>query len=117
MRTFFRRFRRPQDRPFLHVERCEDDRPPAPPLALKDWPEIESRHPSWWQVHRIEVTAGQSERRAVLIAETRTEDEAFRVAAQQFSQVRITKWGAKLKPYYSMREPLIRFTGTVIRAD
>jgi len=56
-------------------------------------------------------------RQAVLIAETRGEEEAFRVATQQASQVRITKWGHKQKPYYSFRPPLLVIEGTVQQTD
>ena len=76
---------------------------PAPP-PRRDWPEIQTRHPAWWQVHRIEVDA-QGVRVAVLIAEVRTEDEAFRVADRQLSQARVTKWGSKQQPFYTRREP------------
>lgn len=91
-----------------------DDVPPERP-ALFDLPRIQSRHPNWWQVFRIEVHG--LERRLVLIAECRTEDAAFRLAATQASQVRITKWGAKVRPYDSFRDPLVVIEGTVSRAD
>ena len=121
MRNFFRRtLRRPARTTFIdpkHLESCTDDRPPAAPPPKTDWPEIQSRHPGWWQVHRVEVPDSSTERRFVLIAELRTEDEAFNVASQQASQVRITKWGDKQKPYFSMREPRMRITGTVTRAE
>lgn len=81
---------------------------------LVDWPPIQSRHPNWWQLFRLEQHG--TELRPVLIAETRTEDEAFRIAAQQVSQVRLTKWGSKLQPYESYR-PRMVITGTVERAD
>jgi hypothetical protein len=84
---------------------------PPPQPERRDWPEIASRHPAWWQVHRIELHAGA--RRLALIAETRTEDEAFRVAALQVSKVRITKWGSKERPYESFAEPLVIVTGEV----
>ena len=53
----------------------------------------------------------------MLIAEVRTENEAFKVAAGQASQVRIRKWGAKAKDYLSPHEPLLVVTGTVRQAD
>ena len=80
------------------------DIPPPPPLT--DWPEIQTRHRGWWQVHRIEIHPGHV-RKAVLIAERRTEDEAFAVAAKQASRVRITKWGDKRRPYESFRPLLV----------
>lgn len=89
-----------------HVGDCQDDRPPARAERPRvDWPEIQSRHPGWWQVHRIELRQGV--RVTVLIAEVRTEDEAFRVMDQQHSQTRISKWGSKLPPYVSHRDPLV----------
>lgn len=89
--------------------------PPETPRQW-DWPAIQSRHPHWWQVHRIEVHG--PERRLVLIAETRTEDEAFRVAAAQASQVRLTKWGSRERPYETPhRDPLVVVTGTVTRDE
>jgi len=83
------------------LEAPVDDVPPAPP-ACTDWPRIESRHPTWWQVHRV-VLDGH-ERDFVLIAEVRTEEDAFKVAAVQASQVRIRKWGVK-PDYYSFQPP------------
>ena len=80
---------------------------------LVDWPPIQSRHPNWWQLFRLEQHG--TELRPVLIAETRTEDEAFRIAAQQQSQVRLTKWDHP-RPYESYR-PRMVITGTVERAD
>lgn len=94
-------------------------RPPPQPVApdpapvtsdLHDWPRIQSRHPNWWQVHRIEHHG--TEKRLVLLAECRSEDDAFKIAAQQVSQVRITKWGTK-RPYESYRPPLVVVEGTV----
>ena len=90
-----------------HLEACEDDRRPASePPPPSDWPVIQSRHPGWWQVHRIELRPGGT-RFAVLIAQVRTEAEAFRVVSQQASQARITKWGSKVPPYYSHRDPKV----------
>ena len=79
---------------------------PAQDQGLRDWPAIQSTHPAWWQVHRVEqVTPGLL--RYVLIAETQTEAQAFSVAVRQLHQVRITKWGTKVRPYLTMRDPLI----------
>ena len=64
-------------------------------------------------MHRIELGLEGTERRLVLIAECRNEEAAFHVAAQQASQVRITKWGSKQRPYESFRPPLMRVVGTV----
>lgn len=86
-----------------------------PPAPLVDWPRIHSTHPNWWQVHRVEVCG--LETNYVLIAEVRSEDEAFRVAAQQASQVRIRKWGSQERDYHSMRPPAMVITGTVSRVD
>lgn len=86
-----------------------DSGPELPTLA--DWPPTPSRHPNWWQVHRVEHHG--LERRLVLIAECYSEDEAFKVAAKQASQVRITKWGVKARPYESFRAPLVVVEGTV----
>ena len=86
-----------------HVVDPVDD--PAPTVVEpRDWPAIESRHPAWWLVHRVEV-APDGARRLVLIAECRTEDQAFAIAVHQASQVCITKHGSKLPPYYSHRSP------------
>jgi hypothetical protein len=73
------------------------------PAPRTDWPAIESRHPGWWLVQRVE--RHDDGVHLVLIAECRTEDEAFTVANRQASQVRISKWGSRLPPYYSPREP------------
>jgi hypothetical protein len=77
--------------------------PSAPPAPRRDWPAISSAHPGWWQVHRVEVRGGA--RGFALIAEVRTEAEAFQVAATQASQVRITKWGDRQRPYFSPQRP------------
>jgi hypothetical protein len=110
MGSLWRRLRQRQQqglalgRPDLTTHLSVPDEPLPPPPPLVDWPAIQSRHPAWWQVARVEVHGGL-ERRYVLIAEVRTEAEAFRVAYLQASQVRITKWGSKERPYESMRDP------------
>jgi len=92
-----------------------DEVPPEAPPQW-DWPAVPSRHPHWWQVHRIEIHG--TERRLVLIAEVRTETEAFRVAAAQMSQVRLTKWGSPARPYETPhRDPLVVVTGTVTHTE
>lgn len=109
---------RPQRTADLPPGRAPETPDPAPvPVTsdLVDWPRIASRHPHWWQVFRIEHHG--FDRRYALIAEVRTEDEAFRVAAQQASQVRITKFPPKAQPYESFRAPLMVITGTVREAE
>lgn len=120
--SWFKPSSRPRDRQralyrprFLEPLTGEDE-PPATEAFPKvpdlvDWPAIQSRHPTWWQVHRIELEG--TERRLVLIAECRSEEAAFTVAAQQAAQVRITRWGSKQRPYESFRPPLMRVVGTV----
>lgn len=108
MSGFFWRFRDRQ-RPAPAPVAPPEDFPKQPDLV--DWPRIHSRHPHWWQVHRIEIHG--DEKHLVLIAEVRDEDAAFRVAAQQVSQVRITKFPSKARPYESYRPPLVVITGTV----
>jgi hypothetical protein len=85
------------------VDTCPVHAPVPQPPPPVDWPEVQTRHPSWWQVHRVEVHG--LERRLVLVAEVRTEDEAFRVADQQASQARIHKWGSRERPYFTHRSP------------
>lgn len=87
-----------------HFETPDPEPRPAPPVRM-DWPEVPNRQPHSWQVHRVELHDGV--RTHVLIAQVRTEDEAFRVEAQQASQVCITKWGSKQPPYYSARPPKV----------
>lgn len=92
------------DAPRITFTTDADAPTPRAEPPLRDWPEIDSRHPGWWQVARVEVRPDGGVRYA-LIAECRTEDQAFSVAVHQASQVRITKWGSKLAPYTSMRPP------------
>ena len=116
-RTLFRRHQQARlalNRPELQAP-AVDDHPPPPRVPLVDAPRIESTHPNWWQVHRVEVCG--LEKNYVLIAEVRTETEAFKVAAGQASQVRIRKWGAKAKDYLSPHDPLLVVTGTVRQAE
>ena len=120
MRGFWRlRFgQRPRSRVIdlpLGKEPTTPDPEPRAPAPRKDWPRIISTHPNWWQVHRVEVCG--LEKNYVLIAEVRTETEAFKVAAGQTSQVRIRKWGSKARDYLSPHEPLLVVTGTVSQAD
>ena len=69
-----------------------------------DWPAIQSTHPGWWQVHRVEQVA-TGLMRYVLIAECQSEDMAFRVVRQQLHQCRLTKWGDKRPAYFSPWPP------------
>jgi len=99
------------NRPDLSRYLPVDPDPPRPPAApvLEDWPRIESRHPTWWQVQRVEKRGDQTV--WVLIAEVRSEDAAFRIAHRQKYQVRISKYGDRQKPYYSHREPKVVTNG------
>jgi hypothetical protein len=95
------------NRPDLSAHLDAPDLPGLPPPVRQDvrqdWRVIPSRHPWWWQVHRVvHRDAGLDYE---LIAECRTEAEAFRVETFQESQVRITKWGSKTLPYFSPRSP------------
>lgn len=82
-----------------------EDPPQSPPVALVDSPAIAESHPTWFQVHRIEVRNG--DRRAVLIGEFRTERPAYLFAATQASQTRVRKWGSREVPFYSARPPRV----------
>lgn len=96
-----RALNRPRSRPEL-----VPDPPRYVPPPLIERPPIISHHPAWWQVYRIELDpALDPPRRAVLIAEVRTEDEAFKIATSERWQVRITKWGHRAPPFYSHRDP------------
>lgn len=88
-----------------HVTDQEPEPLPKPP-TLTDWPVIHTNHPYWWQVHRV-VMGKDGSRGYQLIAECRSEDEAFRVASQQLHQCRITKWGDKRPPYFSAKSPKV----------
>jgi hypothetical protein len=107
MPNYYRRLRqRLSQRTALNSPASRPDLPddvPPPPTTRGDWPEIQSRHPGWWQVHRVELDG--DERRYVLIAEMRTEMDAFDVAAKQISQVRITKWGSRQPAHFSYHPP------------
>lgn len=95
------------NRPQLNVHVVPDSaapaqRPPCQPVR-SDWPPIRGLHPTWWQVERVELCHGQ--RRYVLIAQCRHEETAFAVADLQLSQVRITRYGDRQRPWLSFRPP------------
>jgi hypothetical protein len=77
----------------------------APARPLEDWPAIESVHPTWWQVSRLEVRDGVGVR--VLIAERRTEHDAFAVVVGQAHQCELRRWGDRRPPYVSHRPRLV----------
>jgi hypothetical protein len=84
-----------------HLSRMGADFPtPAPPPLFDAAPILEA-HPTWWQVHRIEVKDGADN--PVLIAEFRDESDAFRFVATQLSRCRIRKWGSRVRDYVSMK--------------
>jgi hypothetical protein len=76
-----------------------------PAQALEDWPAIVSVHPTWWHVSRLEVRPDGGVR--VLIAERRTEAEAFAVIMRQAHQCELRRWGDRRPPYVSHRPRLV----------
>lgn len=79
--------------------------PVEPADTRTDWPAISGMHPTYWHVHRVEIVGGV--RRLVLIAERRTEHDAFAIAAEQRHQCRVSRWSDRRAPYYSPRPPLV----------
>lgn len=91
------------NRPQLQTTPGIDDQP-TPAIAgrtLLTSPVIPTTHPTYWQVHRVESRAGVQD--FVLIAECRTEADAFRVTDAEAWQCRIRRWGSRLPPYISYR--------------
>ena len=92
------------NRPDLSKYRDQPDVVVTPPtVEHRDWPAIQSQHPQWWQVHRVEEHDGQ--RVFVLIAEAEDETQAFKIALSQDSEACITKWNDRSPPYFTHRPP------------
>lgn len=85
--------------PFLDTPHPDEPAPYTPPPRIEH-PAIAERHPTWWQVHVLEMPRpGEPLPYAVLIAECRTETEAIAVMDREVWRTRLRKWGDRQRPY------------------
>lgn len=77
---------------------------PAPlPPPLIEHPPIAVTHPTWWQVHRVEIISVEAPPYFVLIGEFPDETTAIRFQLREQWQTRLMKWGDRRPAYFTFR--------------